>query len=67
MKATNLPLLSKKYPNQWIAVESSSGRIVGVSKSAKEAYEQAQKKGIKVPLMMKVPEEYGRTYIFAAS
>lgn len=66
MKAKNLELLSKKYPDQWVAVESRSGKVVGASKSAKVAYEQSQKKGIKVPLMMKVPKEYA-TYILGAS
>ncbi len=62
MKTTNTKLLSKKYPNQWIAVESKTGKVVGASKSAKLAYEQSQKHGIKVPLMMRIPKEYG-TYI----
>lgn len=66
MKATNLKLLSKKYPDQWVAVESRSGKVVGASRSAKVAYEQSQQKGIKVPLMMKIPKEYG-TYILTAS
>lgn len=66
MKNTNYNLLSKKYPDQWVAVESQSGKVVGASKSAKIAYEQSQIKGIKVPLMMKVPKEYG-TYILIAS
>lgn len=66
MKQTNYHLLSKKYPDQWVAVESRSGKVVGASKSAKLAYEQSQIKGIKVPLMMKVPREYG-TYILIAS
>lgn len=62
MKDTNYNLLSKKYPDQWVAVESRSGKVVGASRSAKIAYEQSQRKGIKVPLMMKIPKEYG-TYI----
>lgn len=66
MKTTNLKLLSQKYPNQWVAVESKSGKVVGASKSAKVAYEQSQKRGIKVPLMMKIPKEYG-TYILTAN
>ncbi len=66
MKHTNYQLLSKKYPDQWVAVESRSGKVVGASKSAKLAYEQSQEKGIKVPLLMKIPVEYGRTYILTA-
>lgn len=49
----------KKYPNKWVAVESKSGKVVGASKSAKVAYEQSQKQGIKVPLMMRIPKDNG--------
>ncbi|MEK7141008.1 MAG: DUF5678 domain-containing protein [Patescibacteria group bacterium] len=66
MKHANYHLLSKKYPDQWVAVESRSGRVVGASRSAQVAYDQSQKKGTKVPLMMKIPKEYG-TYILIAS
>ena len=67
MKYTNYHLLSKKYPDQWVAVESRSGKVVGASKSAKLAYEQSQTKGIKVPLMMKIPKEYGAYILIASS
>ena len=67
MKQTNYHLLSKKYPNQWVAVESRSGKVVGASKSAKLAYEQSQQKGIKVPLMMKIPKEYGAYILITSS
>ncbi len=65
MKVTNYKLLSKKYPDQWVALESKTGKVTGASKSAKVAYEQSQQKGIKVPLMMKIPREYG-AYILNA-
>ena len=63
MKITNTKLLSKKYPDQWIAVESKTGKVIAASKSAKVAYEQSQKQGIMIPLMMRIPKEYGNTYI----
>lgn len=67
MKSTDYRLLSKKYPDQWVAVESRSGRLVGASKSARAAYDQSQKKGIKIPLMMKIPKEYDVYYILATA
>ena len=60
-------MMYKKYPNQWVAVESKSGKVVGASKSAKVAYEQSQKQGIKIPLMMKIPKVYGGTYVLIAN
>lgn len=55
----------KKYPNKWVAVESKSGKVVGASKSAKVAYEQSQKQGIKVPLMMRIPKDNGAYVLIA--
>lgn len=59
MKGINYKFLSKKYPDRWIALESKSGKVVGVGETAKVAYEQAQKRGIKEPLLTKVPKHYG--------
>ncbi len=51
--------LSQKYPNKWVALNEKTGQVVGVGKTPKTAYEQSQKKGISVPLITKVPKEYG--------
>ena len=55
--------MAPKYRNRWVALESKSGKVVGVSTSAKVAYEQAQKSGVKVPLLTRVPKQYGATYV----
>jgi len=55
----NYKLLEKKYADKWVAIESKSGKIVGAGKSAKVAYEQSQKKGVKEPVLTKVPKNYG--------
>lgn len=59
LSVTDWKLLSKKYPNLWVALDQKSGKVVGANKSAKIAYEQAQKRGVAVPLITRIPKEYG--------
>ncbi len=47
----------KKYKGQWVALAEDEKTVVAASKDAKDAYEQAQKKGLKVPIMFNVPLE----------
>ncbi len=65
MTSTNWKSLSKKYPNQWVALDKKTGKVFGSGKTAKTAYEQSQKKGLAVPLITKVPKEYG-SYILTS-
>jgi glycerol-3-phosphate dehydrogenase len=46
----------KKYKGLWVALAEDEKTVVASSKSAKEAYEKAKKKGIDVPIMLSVPE-----------
>ena len=47
----------RKYRGFWVALAEDEKTVVAFSKNAKEAYEQAVKKGIKVPIMLSVPLE----------
>lgn len=67
MKNTDTALLSAKYRDKWVALESKSGKVVGVGKTAIVAYEQSQKKGIKEPVLTRIPKNYGATYILIAA
>lgn len=67
MKDANMTLLSKKYRDKWVALESKSGRVVAAGKTAKIAYEQSQKKGIKEPVLTRIPKNYGATYILVTA
>lgn len=62
MTVTKWKHLSEKYPNKWVALDEKTGKVVGAGKTPKIAYEQSQQKGVKVPLITKIPKEYG-TYI----
>ena len=50
------------YSNCWVALSSDERKVVNTAKTAKKAYEGAQKKGESTPVMMRVPKEYG-TYV----
>lgn len=63
MKDVNTTLLSKKYRDTWVALEAKSGRVVAAGKTAKIAYEQSQKKGVKEPVLTRIPKNYGSAYI----
>lgn len=67
MTNTNTLLMAKKYRGKWVALESKSGKVVGVGKTAKLAYAISQKKGIKEPVLTKIPKNYGAAYILSAS
>lgn len=66
MKSNAVLLTSEKYKNKWVALEPKSEKIVGVGKTAKIAYEQSQKKGVKEPVLTRIPKNYGATYILIA-
>ncbi|MCJ7739875.1 DUF5678 domain-containing protein [Candidatus Microgenomates bacterium] len=62
MTSAKLKKLSEKYPNQWVAIKESTGEVVGNGKSPKEAYQKSQEKGVKEPVITKIPKDYA-TYI----
>ncbi len=47
----------KKYRGSWIALKSDEKTVVSSAKTAKEAWDEAQKKGQKKPILFKVPLE----------
>ena len=47
----------KNYRGLWVALAEDEKTVVASSKNAKEAYRQAVKKGLKVPIMLSVPLE----------
>lgn len=45
----------KKYKGLWVALDENEKTVIAHDKLAKEAFEKAQKKGIKIPILFKVP------------
>lgn len=46
----------KKYKGRWVALKEDERTVVGSGRSAKEAYEEALKKGYIKPILTKMPE-----------
>lgn len=57
MKSINWSGLFKRYAGMWVALAEDEETVVAASKDAKVAFEEARKSGLKVPIMLKVPEE----------
>ena len=58
MKAIDMTRIYRDYKGKWVALKSSTDMTVVASAiTLKEALSEAQKKGIKMPLMVDIPKE----------
>lgn len=64
MTEAKLKKLSQKYPNSWVALEEKTQQVVGVGKTPKEAFIKSQKKGVKEPIITKIPRDYASYVLF---
>jgi len=63
MKAIERLSTYKKYAGMWIAISSDENRIVGSGGTVSKAIAEAKKKGIKTPILTRIPKcLYG--YVF---
>jgi hypothetical protein len=49
--------MTKKYPGQWIVLDNALNKVVTYSSNAKKAYKNALNKGLKKPILFKVPRK----------
>lgn len=47
----------EKYKGLWVALRDDEVTVVASGKTAKEAWEKAQKKGYEKPILTRMPEE----------
>ncbi|KKQ90162.1 MAG: hypothetical protein UT12_C0001G0030 [Candidatus Curtissbacteria bacterium GW2011_GWC2_38_9] len=45
----------KKYKGMWVALKDDEKTVVASGKTAKEAWEKAQKKGFRKPILTRMP------------
>jgi len=57
MKVINWSGIFKQYKGMWVALAQDEETVVAVSKNAKKAFNEAKKAGVKIPIMLKVPEK----------
>lgn len=48
--------LVKKYGGKWVTFKEDERTVIAVGKTAREAWEKAQAKGYKKPILTKMPE-----------
>jgi len=47
----------KKYANKWIAITPDEKKVVGSGRTLSKAIKEAKKKGIKDPILTKIPKK----------
>ncbi len=58
MKAIDMTRIYRDYKGKWVALKSPTDvTVVASAKTLQEALFKAQKKGIKMPLMVDIPKE----------
>jgi hypothetical protein len=55
--AINWTPIFKKYKGKWVALKTDEVTVVGVGNTATEAWEAAQKKYYKKPILTKMPRK----------
>lgn len=53
----NWTKLYKKHRGLWVALLDDEQTVVGSGKTAKEAWNEAQKKGYQKPILARMPDE----------
>ena len=60
MKAIDMTPIIKKYPGYFVALSQDRKKVFGKGHTATEALEEAQRNGVKEPILTKIPEENRR-------
>ncbi|KKT66892.1 MAG: hypothetical protein UW60_C0017G0024 [Candidatus Woesebacteria bacterium GW2011_GWA2_44_33] len=53
-----MEMLIKKFGGKWVALKPDTEKVVASGKSAQRVYKEAQKKGVAIPTLFKVPTKY---------
>lgn len=57
MAVIDMRKIEKKYAGLWIALNESRNNVAGFGTSLEEALAKAKKKGIKDPILTRIPSE----------
>jgi len=55
MRPIDYSQIFKKYAGRWVALKSDEKTVAAASRSANKAYRDAKAKGIREPILFKVP------------
>ena len=62
MKAIDMTPIIKQYPGYFVALSHDRKKVFGKGHTPEEALREARAKGVKDPLLTKIPEE-NRSYL----
>ena len=48
--------IQKKYKGMWVALAEDEETVLGAGKTARDALREAEKKGVKKPILNRMPE-----------
>lgn len=57
MKAIDWTAMYRRYKGKWVALKSDQKTVVGSGNTLKAAKNRAEKKGYKMPILMRVPRK----------
>ena len=55
---SSLEKLIKNFGGKWVAIKPETELVVSSGKNIKKVFQEAQKKGVKIPTLFKVPSRY---------
>ena len=57
MSIVDMRKIEKKYAGLWVALNESRTKVTGYGKTIETALAKAKKKGVKDPILTKIPSE----------
>ena len=58
IEAHDFEALSHQYAGRWVAIDPGTRSVVADGKTAKEVFDAARQKGVTVPVVTKIQEQY---------
>lgn len=58
MKTIDFTEIYKQYKGKWVALTEDESKVVASGSDAKRVFNEAKKKGCKVPILFKVPSKF---------
>lgn len=62
MKAVDMTRVIRKYPGLFVALSRNRKKVLGKGTTPEQALREARKRGVKIPLLTRIPEE-NRSYL----
>lgn len=58
-KLLDLSKILEPYSDEWVALSETGEKVVASGQNVKEVFKKAKEKGEELPILTKVPKEYG--------